>query len=40
LDILKQAELITGVKKGQFIEYALNTTILEDLLTWVLTIKK
>lgn len=40
LDILKQAGLITGEKKGQFIEYSLNTTILEDLLTWILTLKK
>ena len=40
LDILKQADLITCEKKGQFIEYGLNTTILEDLLTWILTIKK
>ncbi len=40
LDILKRADLITSEKKGQFIEYALNTTILEDLLTWILTLKK
>lgn len=40
LDILKRADLITGEKKGQFIEYSLNTTILEDLLSWILTLKK
>ncbi len=40
LDILKRADLITGEKKGQFIEYSLNTTILEDLLTWILTLKR
>ena len=40
LDILKRADLITSQKKGQFIVYALNTTILEDLLSWVLTLKK
>ena len=39
LDILKQADLITSEKKGQFIEYSLNTSILEDLLTWILTLK-
>ena len=40
LDLLKQADLITSEKKGQFIIYDLNTTILEDLLSWILTIKK
>ncbi|PIB34701.1 transcriptional regulator [Reichenbachiella sp. 5M10] len=39
LDILKQADLITGEKKGQFVMYSLNTTILDDLLTWILTVK-
>jgi ArsR family transcriptional regulator len=40
LDILKRADLITGEKKGQFVEYSLNTSILEDLLNWILTLKK
>jgi DNA-binding transcriptional ArsR family regulator len=40
LDLLKRADLITSQKKGQFVEYSLNTTILDDLLTWVLTLKK
>lgn len=39
LDILKRADLITSEKKGQFVEYSLNTSILEDLLTWILTLK-
>lgn len=39
LDLLKQAGLIIGIKKGQFIEYSLNTSILEDLLNWVITLK-
>ena len=39
LDILKRADLITSEKKGQFVEYALNTSILEDLLNWILTLK-
>ena len=40
LDILKRADLISGEKRGQFIVYSLNTTILEDLLNWILTLKK
>ena len=39
LDILKRADLIYGEKKGQFIEYSLNTTILDDLLNWIISLK-
>ena len=39
LDLLKRAGLITGDKKGQFVVYSLNTSILEDLLAWILTLK-
>ncbi len=40
LDILKRADLISSEKKGQFIIYSLNTTIVEDVLQWILTFKK
>lgn len=40
LDILKRADLISREKKGQFIEYSLNTSILEDLLSWIINLKK
>ena len=40
LDILKRADLITSEKKGQYVEYCLNTSILEELLNWILTLKK
>ena len=39
LDILKRADLITCEKKGQFLEYSLNTSILEDLMNWILKLK-
>ena len=40
LDILKRADLLLSEKKGQFIVYSLNTSILEDLLAWIITLKK
>jgi ArsR family transcriptional regulator len=40
LDILKRADLITFEKKGQFIIYSINTTVMEDVLQWILTLKK
>ncbi|MEY2670435.1 MAG: hypothetical protein RLZZ577_751 [Bacteroidota bacterium] len=40
LDILKRADIISSEKKGQFIIYSLNTTIMEDVLQWILTFKK
>ena len=40
LDLLKRADLITSEKKGQHIIYSLNTSIFEDLINWILTIKK
>ena len=40
LDILKRAELVTGEKEGQFITYSINTTILEDVLQWLMSLKK
>jgi DNA-binding transcriptional ArsR family regulator len=39
LDILKQAGLLEAVKQGQFIYYSLNTTVVDDLVKWVLTLK-
>ena len=40
LDILKRADLISSEKKGQFVIYSLNTSIMEDVLQWILTFKK
>lgn len=39
LDILKQAELVEGVKKGQFITYSLNTTVVDEILKWILQLQ-
>ena len=40
LDLLKQAGLVSSRKEGQFVFYELNTSIVEDLLNWVLELKK
>ena len=39
LDILKRAELIGSVKKGQFLIYSINTTVLDDLFQWIFNLK-
>lgn len=39
LDILKQAELVTSYRNGQFIHYSLNTTVMDDIINWFLTFK-
>jgi ArsR family transcriptional regulator, arsenate/arsenite/antimonite-responsive transcriptional repressor len=40
LDILRQADLISSEKKGQFVIYSINTTVMEDVMQWILTLKK
>jgi len=40
LDILKRADLVTSEKKGQFVCYSINTTIVDDIFQWILTLKK
>ena len=39
LDLLKQAGLVDAVKQGQFIYYSLNTTVVDELFHWVLSLK-
>jgi ArsR family transcriptional regulator len=39
LDLLKTAGLVSSEKRGQFVVYSINTTIMEDLLQWILTFK-
>jgi ArsR family transcriptional regulator len=40
LDKLKQAGMVTTIKKGQYIHYSLNTTVMDDLIHYILTLKK
>ncbi|HWJ29030.1 MAG TPA: autorepressor SdpR family transcription factor [Flavisolibacter sp.] len=39
LDLLKQAGLVEASKQGQFIYYSLNTTVVDELVKWVLKFK-
>ena len=38
LDLLKQADLVVSIKKGQFIIYSLNTTVVDEIIQWLMTI--
>ncbi len=40
LDLLKQAELVTALKEGQFIYYSLNTTVMDEVLKWFIQFTK
>lgn len=40
LDKLKRAGLVTTVKQGQFVHYSINTTVVDDVLQYILTLKK
>ena len=39
LDLLKQAKLVIAEKEGQFIYYSLNTTVVDEIMKWLLQIK-
>ncbi|MFB0948327.1 MAG: ArsR family transcriptional regulator [Spirosomataceae bacterium] len=39
LDLLKQAGLISQMKKGQFRYYSLNMTVLDEVINWAFTLK-
>jgi len=40
LDLLRQADLVTSIKKGQFIYYSINTTVLNELMIWIIELQK
>ncbi|MBL7955534.1 MAG: winged helix-turn-helix transcriptional regulator [Flavobacteriales bacterium] len=39
LDLLRQAGLVTSMKEGQFVRYSLNTTVMDELIGWMLALK-
>ncbi len=40
LDILKQAKLVVAIKQGQFQLYSLNTTIMDEIIQWMMNLNK
>lgn len=39
LDLLKQAKLVTAEKDGQYVYYSLNTTVVDEIMKWLLQFK-
>ena len=39
LDLLKQAQLVNTKKEGQFVYYSLNTTVMDEIIKWLLQFK-
>lgn len=39
LDLLKQANLVIAEKEGQYIYYSLNTTVVDEILKWLMQFK-
>ena len=40
LDLLRQADLVTSEKKGQYVYYSLNTSVLEEVIGWLMDLKQ
>ena len=38
LDLLKQAGMVTNIRDGQFQRYALNTTVVDEVVGWLMTL--
>ncbi|TDW97533.1 autorepressor SdpR family transcription factor [Dinghuibacter silviterrae] len=36
LDLLKRTGLVTAQKEGQFVYYSINTTVMDEMLQWIL----
>lgn len=40
LDLLRQGGLVLSRKEGQFVIYSLHTTVLDDVLSWIMDLKQ
>jgi DNA-binding transcriptional ArsR family regulator len=36
LDLLRQADLVVSIKEGQYVTYSINTTVMDEMLQWVI----
>jgi DNA-binding transcriptional ArsR family regulator len=39
LDLLKQAKLVIAEKEGQYVYYSLNTTVVDEIMKWLMQFK-
>ena len=39
LDLLKQAQLVNTKKEGQYVYYSLNTTVMDEIVKWLMKFK-
>lgn len=39
LDLLRQADLVTSDKQGQFVTYTLNMTVFDEIIGWLMQFK-
>lgn len=39
LDLLRQAGLVVSVKEGQFVYYSLNTTVMDEMIKWIISLQ-
>jgi DNA-binding transcriptional ArsR family regulator len=39
LDLLRQAGLVQAEKSGQYIYYSLNTTVVDEIIQWLMQVK-
>ncbi|WP_295676395.1 autorepressor SdpR family transcription factor [uncultured Mucilaginibacter sp.] len=39
LDLLRQVGLVVSVKEGQFMFYSLNTTVMDEMLKWIISLQ-
>ncbi|CAA6830317.1 MAG: FIG004131: Transcriptional regulator, ArsR family [uncultured Aureispira sp.] len=40
LDLLKRADLVIGIRQGQFISYSLNMSVFEEVIQWLMQFKE